>query len=61
MASNYALALILTDRHCTRLGVLDICIGVLDICIFVLDFFIVGLFNAIVRSFVRRFVAVVFD
>lgn len=48
MTSNYALALILTDRHCTRLGVLDICIIVLDICIFVLDFFIVGLFNAFV-------------
>ena len=57
MSSNNALALILTDCQCTRLGALDIGIVGLKFCIFVLDFFIVGLFNAIVR----RFVAVVFD
>ena len=48
MASNYALALILTDRQCTRLGALDIGIVGLKFCIFALDFFIVGLFNAFV-------------
>ena len=48
MSSNNALALILTDCQCARLGALDIGIVGLKFCIFVLDFFIVGLFNAFV-------------